>query len=512
MKESSGRIEVVVSTTAPTGTTNLTKRVEPMPHRIFEIDEILRDIVWHTRDTSEVATVSLACCCKAFEEPTLSLLWVDKSFHDLLPLLPSILTPTAEPAARPTEEEWRRLRRYAFWIRVLFVDVRPASVGLTGQESTLINLITLSSTDGSTQQATMFPNLRDLTWVGEPSSLIHLPSFVSPILTDLLVRIVARWRTEYFPGEYAPLELVINSTISPSNLRSLSIYTPREAKPSPELKRSVADLVLQCGSALMGFEVEFELPESVVLHLMSLPNLKRWEAAQLAPMELLSSPLRPALSFARMEYLSLRTATPHGWLSFINTLVGDKSHLPLVLHTPAFSFGNLASFNMNMPNGQGCISSCTFLLTDSDISLLADALPRLESVRFGQPCRFNTCKTTFRSLHTLSTRCPLLKYLCTHINTTTLIQDIRSVFEEDSEWTGSQEAGLGPSVGRRNCPLEFRNAQYLPLEENVDIGDLEMVAKGLFDISVTLSIIGDIWDLNSKLWAKVSECIKALHV
>jgi len=479
------------------------------PHRIFEIDEILRVIVWYTRFASKVTTVSFACCCKAFEEPALSLLWVGKSLKDLLPLLPSILTPTTEPATRPTEDEWRRFRRYASWIRVLFVDVTP---GYVGQESTLINLITLSSTDGSTQQATMFPNLRNLTWLGEPSSLIHLPSFVSPILTDLLVRMTIRWETEHLPGEYAPLELVINSTISPSNLRSLCLYIPPDANPSLELKRGVADLILRCGSTLAGFEVEFEVPESVVLHLMSLPNLKIWRVAQHAPVELLSSPLRPAVPFPQMEYLALRTATPHGWLSFINTLVGEKSHPPPVPQVPAFSFSNLTNLDVDRPKGQECVYSCTFLLTDSDISLLADTLPRLQWVWLGIPCPFNTCQTTFRSLHTLSTRCPFLKHLCTHINTTTLVQDIRSVFEEDNERTETPGAGPGPSIGKRSYPLEFRYAQYLPLEENMGVGDIEVVAKGLFDISVTLNTAGAVSDSNRKLWEKVSEGIKALHV
>ena len=489
------------------------RRVEPMPHRIFEIDEILRVIVWHTRNTSEVATVSLACCCKAFEEPALSLLWVSKSgLGDLLPLLPSILAPTTGPTARPTEEEWRRFRRYASWVRVLLVDVTPGYV--TQQESTLINLIAPSSTDGPTQRTTtmVFPNLRNLAWLGEPSSLIHLPSFVSPILTDLLVRIMVQWETERIPGEYAPLELIINSTISTSNLGSLCLSIPPEANPSPELKRDVADFVLRCGSTLAGFEVDFELPELVILHLMSLPNLKRWRAAQPPPMELLSSPLRPMVSFAQVEYLSLNTATPRGWLSFIGALVGENSHPPPVPHVPAFSFKNLTSFDMDRPNGQGCIYSCTFLLTDSDISLLADTLPRLEWVWLGIPCRFNVCQTTFRSLHTLSTRCPLLKYLCIHINTTTLVQDIRSVFEEDNEQTETQRAGPGPRVGSRSCPLELRYAHYLPLEDNVGVDDFEVVAKGLFDISATLNMRGTLPDSNSISWVKVSEGIKALHV
>ena len=33
-----------------------------MPHKTFEIDEILRVIAQYTRDISETTTVSLACC------------------------------------------------------------------------------------------------------------------------------------------------------------------------------------------------------------------------------------------------------------------------------------------------------------------------------------------------------------------------------------------------------------------------------------------------------------------
>ena len=482
------------------------RRVNQMPHRIFEIDEILRVIVWYTRDvdTSEVTTVSLACCCKAFEEPALSLLWVRTYLSGLLHLFPSITTLTTDPTARPTEEEWKRFRRYALWIRVLSVNVTSGYA--TTQELTLLSLI-------ATQQATttVFPNVCGLTWSGGPSSLIHLPPFVSPILTDICVLIAPGRETEHFPEEYAPLAYTINSTISPSNLRSLSLSTSPRAIPSPELKRAIANLVLRCGSALTIFEVEFELPEPVVLHLMSLPNLKIWRTTQPTPTELLSSPLRPAVPFPQIESLNLRTATPQSWLYFINALVGTRSHPPHVSHIPAFSFANLTDFTMDPLDLLGCFDSCTFPLTDSDTSLLANTLPYLEHVWLGMPCPFNACKTTFRSLHSLSTRCPRLKSLCIHINMTTLVEDIRSLFEGGDQRTETQRIRPGPSGGRRSCPLDFRYAHRLPLEGNVGVGDLEVVAKGLFNISVTFTMSSATSDPNSKLWAKVSEGVKALH-
>jgi len=69
----------------------------------------------------------------------------------------------------------------------------------------------------------------------------------------------------------------------------------------------------------------------------------------------------------------------------------------------------------------------------------------------------------------------------------------------------------GTSVGRRSCSLDFQYVHRLPLEGNVGADDLEVVAKGLSDISVTLSTSVTGSDSNGKLWAKVSNRIKALR-
>ena len=483
-----------------------------MPHRIFEIDEILRVVAWQTRLVSKATAVSLACCCKAFEEPALNPLWVYQSLNKLLPLLSSILTNASEPTARPTKGGWKRFRRYTSWIRTLIVDLMWG-MPIPQELSLLLDLIASPSSDGLTQQTTttMFPNLHELEWYGEPSFLTYLPSFVPPVLTILHVYIVSRREVEYLPEEYAPLALVINSTISPSNLRSLRLETGPEADRSPELRQSIADLVLRCGPALEEFEVEFELPESAVLHLMSLPNLSVWNAVQPAPTALLSSQHRPPVSLAKMRYLNLRTATPRGWLSFISDLVGGKSYPPPAPRASALIFGNLTHFMMDSPKGQECPFSCTFPLTDLDISLLADTLPRLERISLGIPCVFNTCKTTFRSLHTLSTRCPQLRHLGIHVNMATLVQDIETISREGGQQTESQGPRLGPKFGRRSCKLGLQFAQYLPLEANVGVDDLEVVVRGFFDISAVIEAV-IVVDLNSKLWAKVSERIKVIGV
>jgi len=479
-----------------------------MPHRIFEIDEILRVIVWYTRETSEATTVSLACCCKVFEEPALSPLWACKSLNEFLPFFPSVLTNAQNPSARPTEGEWKRFRRYASWTRALAVDLTPSN-DMTQELILLLDLIISPSSDGSTKQTTvtMFPTLRDLAWYGELSSLTPLPFLVSPTLTVLRAYIMDRWEPEFIPQEYAPLVLTINSIISPSNLRSFCLEIPPEAD-DPGLRQGIADLVLRCGTALKEFEVSFELPESAILHLMSLPNLAVWTAVQPAPTALLSSPHRPSISLTQMRHAILRTTTQRSWLSFINALVGEKSYPSLAPHTPIF--GNLAYFSMNSPKGQECPFSCTFLLTDSDISLLADTLPRLEYVSLGVPCVFNTCRTTFRSLHTLSTRCPQLRLLCIHVNMTTLVQDIKLISQEDNQRTENRGQRPDPIVGSRSCLLVLQFAQTLPLEGNLGIDELEVVVRGLFGISIVVDDVV-VWDSNSGWWARVSEGIKAIR-
>lgn len=59
-----------------------------MPHKVFEIDEIFRPIAGHVVDLGGSSAISLACCCKAFEEPVLSLYWEDQRLDKLASVLP----------------------------------------------------------------------------------------------------------------------------------------------------------------------------------------------------------------------------------------------------------------------------------------------------------------------------------------------------------------------------------------------------------------------------------------
>jgi hypothetical protein len=137
---------------------------------------------------------------------------------------------------------------------------------------------------------------------------------------------------------------------------------------------------------------------------MPLPNLTFWGIGQPAPTTLIASPPRPTVIFSKVAHLALEITAPRDWLSFLDYLVGGKSHsfspTPSARNAPyAPAFSNLTHFDTDTSRRHGCFGSCAFLLADSDVSLLADTLPRLELLHLGRRCGRNTYRTTFRSLY-----------------------------------------------------------------------------------------------------------------
>ena len=145
-----------------------------MPHRVFEVDEILRAIALHMGKVSQPTTVSFACCCKAFEDPALSSLWVHRSLKELLKLLPSAYTHHFDAtSSRPTHDKWRRFRRYASWIQILSADATP---DLTPVLNTFLNLPAEPTADISDR----VPKSIDLTWSSESTFLRQTPLILNP--------------------------------------------------------------------------------------------------------------------------------------------------------------------------------------------------------------------------------------------------------------------------------------------------------------------------------------------
>jgi len=60
-----------------------------MTHRALAVDEILREVIAYVIDIHPPTAVSLACCAKFFEEPTLSALWkIQDELRILIKTLP----------------------------------------------------------------------------------------------------------------------------------------------------------------------------------------------------------------------------------------------------------------------------------------------------------------------------------------------------------------------------------------------------------------------------------------
>lgn len=103
------------------------------PHALY-ISEILFAILYHIEDDRK-ALARLACCCHAFSEPALSVLWSSvRSFSPFIPLLPPTVKflwdhsqfdeITLVEFQCPPEEEWRVFDSYARRVRRLYSGSR----------------------------------------------------------------------------------------------------------------------------------------------------------------------------------------------------------------------------------------------------------------------------------------------------------------------------------------------------------------------------------------------------
>lgn len=138
-----------------------------MPHPIIEIRELTQIIADDCLSDSKWSLVSLACTCRALEEQALSTLWSEQSSLETLIMstLPPGILSDSKPLPQPTNAQWGKFRRYAFWMRRLVLDWNS-----TVSEEVL-RLVSL----GSSGEA-VCPGLRDLEWKASPFTL----SFFSP--------------------------------------------------------------------------------------------------------------------------------------------------------------------------------------------------------------------------------------------------------------------------------------------------------------------------------------------
>ncbi|KAF9780746.1 hypothetical protein BJ322DRAFT_279325 [Thelephora terrestris] len=463
-----------------------------MPHPIIEISELAQVIVDHCLILGhKQSLVSLACACRALEVQALSALWSEQS--SLTVLIKSTLPPgvwsLSTPLPQPTKAEWDRFRRYASWIRRLYLNwnlgipeavFRLMSLGLSGE--------------------VLCPGLRQLFWSADFYTLQYHRLLLSPKLTLLLF--------SYSSSFAEPLErelsivrpLIMELDTFPLQDLYIQWQTPEEV--SRQMVPVVSSAVLQCGPALKRLLLAWPLSDAAVQHIMQLPNLDTWYAMNGPPP---TSDLPPSDIFPQLHQLTLETYASLGWLIFFTTaarrripsgqnphtppdrgpvdrLRGLRTSLPVpidaVFMSLVMQFRQLTTLKL----GTACPNApptCAFGLTDENVADIAAALPHLQEAILGTVCSVNSCRTTVASLVSLSTRCKGLEHLGIHFNTTNLRSSLESV-------SGDPRLDGLPSLRTRDggfC-LWMSNAPYKIVKD-----DIVPVLKGFRRIFPSLTQI-----------------------
>ena len=372
-----------------------------------------------------------------------------------------------EIARDPSVEDWARLRRYASWMRKLFLGFWDPST------DTLLRL-SCCSFDGF-----LFPKLESLRWNlnGADTTLPFFRLFLSPSLrrvsfSDRLYNWVLS------PDQLAVVAKIIS--VLPSSLEDLEVLCNQGIE--EPLSGALSSFLCQSVPSIRGFGASVHLSEAASLRLLHLPNLSRWRTSGESP-RAVSTPILPSLT---QFYLDEGEALP--WLHFLAThgkaalqkcTVLTTSHtnaretLKAISLPPSITDSILLSSIMTFQDlvtlqlRAHCVIpiDCQFNWTDDDVKMLATALPRLKILQLGSPCPLNTCSTTVVSLMSISIHCPDLILLQTHINTKNIVGDMQRLLD----------GGVGHD--KVKCKLQDLFVDDLPLK--VDSEGMKTVAMGL---------------------------------
>lgn len=354
--------------------------------------------------------------------------------------------------------------------------------------STALHLLQLSS-PGSP----LLPNLASLEWESDEAFIPFIPSFISRSLTSIVIDA---------PREASSMLPPIITTLStvPSDIREIQV---ERLFHGPSTQEASSQLLMQCNSYhLRKYNVDSPLSASALRHVIQLPSLEEfWLVVDSFPSE---DPL-PIIVFPKLRLLDVEYSGDPTWLKllpaienpvlaslFIQCLGPDVAQLMVSLQLAlagcavcerlqefrvrskddfkitqqmvacTFQFKNLTSLKL--------LSECppticqTFDLTDDDIDLLTQAMPRLESLAIGEePCEAPS-QTTFNSLYIISRRCPRLTTLQLHFNPARFVAKVDTDSESRDVTLGLFEFGTPPS---ELCSVTTLDVGKIPLTRQV---------------------------------------------
>jgi len=474
-------------------------------HPYLNVDEILRLIACElVASGAKGTTVTLACCCKSFEEPVLDALWGTQD--QLTPLLKCFPRDVWEegdegfvslPAAFillalsclvrkafkriPTKVERAHSRKYARRMQKVMVDVSKDPV--TSDTLQVLQLRTVNSP--------WFSGLRAFQCKGSARAFIpfipFIPSFLSPKTTDISIGFA-----EASPTVAVATLISKVPTICP-NLVSAVLYSlPKD----PVITEVVSEMVLACNrDTLQVFRVDSPLTEEaleVVYQLLRLSNLR---AIIQGPTSLPTVTL-PNLTSIDVEYdnglnwlQGFRGATLKRLESVIfRTEANDIGDFLGAFESVALttsikdtlsqfrfgtsrswnpSYSSLLSFNQleKLEIHFSCEGGCSSRVDDNIIVSLARAMPKLEILCLGRPPCAAPTGITVHGLVALACLCPRLSMLRIHFqaaslveaatSTTTLLPSGEQIVRPEDCALTDLEVGKTPNpatVGVGGCP------------------------------------------------------------
>jgi len=428
-------------------------------HPCLNVDEILRLIACElVASGAKGTTVTLACCCKSFEEPVLDALWGTQD--QLTPLLKCFPRDAWEegdegfvslPAAFillalnclvrkafkriPTKVEWAHSRKYARRMRKIMVDASKDSV--TSDTLQVLQLRTVNSP--------WFSGLRAFHCKESTKAFIpFIPSFLSPKTSEINIG---------FAGTSPTVAVATLISKIPTICRDLVSAVLCPLPKDPVITEAVSEMVLACNrDTLQVFRVDSPLTEEAREVVYQLPRLSSLRAIIQGPTSLPTVTL-PNLTSIDVEYdnglnwlQGFRGATLEKLESVIFRTeandIGDflGAFKSVALTTSIkntlsqFGFGTSRSWNPSYSSlllfnqlekieiQFSCKGGCSSKIDDNIIVSLGQAMPKLEILCLGRtPCAAPT-GITVNGLVALACHCPRLSILRIHFQVASLVE------------------------------------------------------------------------------------------
>ena len=373
------------------------------------------------------------------------------------------------------------MRRYGSWMRVLCLNERDHDRKGGGSSEPIIRNNAFNQLSLAFPTDLVCPGLQKLKWLSSHRSLPSLRHFLSPTLAEITI-----FTTPLVYPLRTPLPAI--PVLPGSYLRSLQLtFYPAHDE---AFGNSASITILQCGVFLERLETSAQLSKAAISHLLGLRNLRTLRIRSDLPSDIAI----PSFTiFPLLETLVLDNGVGRKWLFFLvaaqdkNTIDGGSGTSEAGMTTSLTKLccqgritvdstfvSSLCIFrrltHIFVESSCSMEGGCTFLLTDEDVTKLADALPNIKSLRLGSPCIANRCQTTPFSLLTLSTRCLKLRSLEIHFNTTNIGHVLGQLFKAPQYQTMR-------SLPR--CPLRYLAVANTPISSR-DLPAVVIYLSGIF--------------------------------